>query len=99
MQDTTVRSETGHDRDGSHTRPSNTTAHTILTVGNLQVMQPHSGQPLQSAKRANRHSAVFNCALTAGPRDSPTSSLAYPRQSLMELGRELVQSLAYVGSR
>jgi len=43
----------------------------------LQVMQPHSGQPLQSAKRANRHSAVFNCALTAGPRDSPTSSLAY----------------------
>jgi len=38
MQDTTVRSETGHDRDGSHTRPSNTTAHTILTVGNLQVI-------------------------------------------------------------
>jgi len=38
MQDTTVRSETGHDRDGSHTRPSNTTAHTILTVGNSIVM-------------------------------------------------------------
>jgi hypothetical protein len=48
MEDTTVRSETSHDPDRSHTKPSNTTANNILTVGKWTT-----GPPLRNRKVRN----------------------------------------------